>query len=401
MRFLILTQYFSPEIGAAQVRLSAFSRELANAGHDVEILTALPNYPTGTLAPGDRWRAHRHETIDGIRVTRFWLYAAKGAGMRRLMSYLSFTVTALVGALTVRRPDVVFVESPPLFLGLTGWVVAKRFGAPLILNVSDLWPDSVRDMGIMLRGPWLNWAEGLERFLYRRATAVTAVTEGIRDRLVTAKGVDPERVLFLPNGTDVAALTTDSPGRDGGGRPRIVYAGTHGLAHGLDVIVEAAELAPDLDFLLVGDGTEKDRLRREIVGRSLSNVELRDPVPPAEVAALYADATAGLSTLRRSEFMVGVRPAKVLSVMAAGRPVLYAGAGEGAALVKDAGAGIVVEPEDPAALVAAARALAADPARAAEMGRNGRRYVEQHFAWPVLVTDWLAQLSRALRSPDR
>jgi glycosyltransferase involved in cell wall biosynthesis len=396
---LILTQYYPPEVGAAQVRLAALATELVRAGHEVEVVTALPNYPAGSLRPGDRRRLRRRETIDGIPVTRLWLYAAKGAGVRRLLSHLSFTATGLVGALAVRRPDVVFVESPPLFLGIAGWLVARRYGARFVLNVSDLWPDTVRDMGLMQSGPWLSLAERLERFLYRRATAVTAVTEGIRDRLVAAKGVEPARVLFLPNGVDTATFRPlDSPSATAGRRPSVVYIGTHGLAHGLDVIPDAAQRAPEIDFLLVGDGTEKDRLQREVTARSLSNVTFRDPVAPADVAALYADAVAGLSTLRRSPLMQGVRPAKVLAAMACGRPVLYAGSGEGADLVRGADAGVVVEPEDPVALANAARALVADPVRAAEMGANGRRYVAQHLGWPSLVTAWLEQLSQVMAS---
>ena len=202
MRFLLLTQYYPPEVGAAQIRLSAFARELREAGHEVDVVTALPNYPSGTLDPADRWRLGRRERIDGVDVARVWHFTATGAGVRRLASYLSFTATGLVAALGARRPDVVFVESPPLFLGVAGWLAARRFGAAMVLNVSDLWPDSVRDIGAFSSGPWLGMAERLEHWLYRRATAVTAVTEGIRDRLIQLKGVEPEKVLFLPNGAD-------------------------------------------------------------------------------------------------------------------------------------------------------------------------------------------------------
>jgi colanic acid biosynthesis glycosyl transferase WcaI len=392
MRFLVLTQYYPPEVGAAQVRLAAFARELVRAGHEVEVVTALPNYPAGTLRPGDRRRLRRRETIDGIPVTRLWLYPATGAGVRRLLSYLSFTATGLLGALAVRRPDIVFVESPPLFLGIAGWLVARRYGARFVLNVSDLWPDTVRDMGIMQGGPWLGLAERLERFLYRRATAVTAVTEGIRDRLVAAKGVDEARVLFLPNGVDTATFRPMEGYRSGA--PTFAYTGNHGYAQALDVLVEAAALAPDIDFLFVGDGSEKERLQREVAQRSLGNVRFMPPVAADEIADVYQAATAGIASLRKSRLMEGARPAKLLAIMACGRPVLYAGRGEGAELVRAAKAGLVVEPEDPDALVAAARVLASDPIRATEMGANGRRYVEEHLAWPALVADWLEQLRR-------
>lgn len=392
MRFLILTQYYPPEVGAAQLRLSSFAQELHRAGHQVEVATALPNYPSGSFLPQDRRLLARREMVDGLSVTRAWLFPATGAGMRRLVSYLSFTASGMVAALAARRPDVVFVESPPLFLGVAGWIAAKRFGAVFVLNISDLWPDSVRDVDLMSRGPWLRLAEGLERWLYRRADAVTAVTNGIRDRLIATKGVPRQRVLFLPNGVDTNVFRPVEPEiRRRGGRPMFLYAGTHGLAHGLDVVLEAAMLAPEFDFVLIGGGTDKQRLREKAVRLGATNVVFRPPVSPTEIAALYGEAAAGISSLRQTDLMEGARPAKALAIMACGRPVLYSGSGEGADLVRIAGSGIVVPPGNPAALAEAARAIVADPLRAAAMGHNGRQYVEEKLSWPSLVEEWLQQ----------
>ena len=396
MRFLILTQFYPPEVGAAQSRLSSFARELRAGGHDVEVVTALANYPMGRLRREDRGRLRRRETIDGIPVTRVWLYPASGAGMRRLISYLSFTVTGLIGAQLVRRPDVVFVESPPLFLGLAGWIVAKRFRAAMVLNVSDLWPDSVRDLGLLRRGPWLSLAEKLETFLYRRATAVTAVTEGIRRRLTHDKGVLPERVLFLPNGVDTEIFRPISlPAADDSSRPAVAYTGNHGLAQGLDVVVDAAAHASEIDFVLVGAGSDKPRLQKAVADRKLQNVIFRPPVPESEISAIYGATVAGLATLRRSALMEDARPAKVGAIMACGRPVIYSGSGEGAELVRAANGGIVVEPEDGRALAEAARQIVADPAGADRMGAQGRAFVQRELAWPQLVDGWLRQLMQA------
>jgi glycosyltransferase involved in cell wall biosynthesis len=394
MRFLILTQYYPPEVGAAQVRLASVARQLRAVGHAVEVVTALPNYPSGKIDPTDRGRLRRREVIDGVPVTRYWLYPATGAGVRRLVSYLSFTVTGLVGGLRARRPDVVLVESPPLFLGLAGWAIARRFGAALILNVSDLWPDSVRDMGIMGRGPWLRLAESLERWLYRHADAVTAVTLGIRHTLVATKGIPSDRALYLPNGVDPDLFRHDGAATEAALRPTILYTGNHGLAQGLDVVLDAAALVPEALFVLVGDGSDKGRLQAEVARRRLDNVRFEPPVDPDLISARYAAATAGLVCLRRTPLMEGARPAKTLAVMACGRPVIYSGSGEGADLVRAADAGVVVPPEDGAALAAAVRAVAADPRRGNEMGANGRRYVMEHLSWPALVANWLASVEQ-------
>lgn len=400
VRFLVLTQYYPPEVGAAQTRLSAFARELRQAGHTVEVVTAHPNYPSGKLQARDRFRLSRRETIDGIDVHRLWLFPATGTGLRRLISYLSFTATGLLGGLRATPPDVVFTESPPLFLGLAGWAIARRFSADFVLNVSDLWPDSVRDLGLMRGGPWLGMAERLERWLYRRATAVTAVTEGMREQLIQTKRVPPERVMFLPNGANIDTLhRVESPSARSA-RPSILYLGTLGYAHGLDVVLDAAAIGDELDFILVGDGSEKLRLEREAKLRGLPNIRFEPPVPEGQVAARYAGASLGLSTLRASDLMDGVRPAKVIAMMANARAVLFSGGGEGAALVRAAGAGTVTPPGDAAALVKAAREMVSDRALAEEMGSNGRRYVVENLTWPKLVADWLEQL-RAIRPQSR
>ena len=398
VRFLILTQYYPPEIGAAQARLSAFAKELARGGHDVEVVTAHPNYPSGTLDERDRRRIGRREVIDGIPVRRTWLLTATGAGTRRLASYLSFTATGLAGALAAKRPDVVFVESPPLFLGVSGWLAAKRAGAAFVLNVSDLWPDSVVDLGVLDEGPALRASVRLERWLYARATAVTAVTEGIRTALVERKGVPSRKVLLLPNGVDTQLFrpaAADPAVRDRHRLPAgpiVLYTGNHGLAQSLDTVVAAAALVPEVTVALVGDGSDKPRIERLAETAGTTNIRFLPPIAPEEIAPLYGLATAGLVTLRRSALMEGARPAKMLAVMGCATPVIYAGSGEGAELLHAAEAGVIVPPENPHALAAAIRGLVDDPAEASRLGANGRRYVESHLSWPALTADWLGQL---------
>ena len=402
MRFLILTQYYPPEIGAAQARLSAFAGQLQRAGHEVEVVTALPNYPAGKLDEADRRLLGRREVLNGVPVRRTWLLTATGVGARRLASYLSFAATGLVSALVAGRPDVVFVESPPLFLGVSGWMAARRAGAAFVLNVSDLWPDSVRDLGVLSDGPSLRAAERLERWLYARATAVTAVTEGIREALVERKGVPARKVLFLPNGVDLDQFRPTDPDPAVRARhglpdgPLVLFTGNHGYAQALETVIAAAELVPEVTIALVGAGSDKARIQELAQERGTTNVRFLPPVPQSEIAPLYGQAVAGLATLRNSALMEGARPAKALAVMGCGRPVIYSGAGEGVALVRAAEAGLVAPPEDPRALAAAIRRLVKDPDEAARMGANGRRYVESHLSWPALTDAWLADLERVL-----
>ena len=402
MRFLILTQYFPPEVGAMQVRLAAMARELVRLGHRVEVVTALPNYPTGRIFADYRGRWYASEERDGVVVHRVWAYASMGAGLKRLLNYGSFALSSLVGLWRAQRPDYIFVESPPLFLSLPAQAMAWRWRVPFIFNVSDLWPDSAVELGLVSNRLLLRLAAWLERWSYRNAAYVTAVTEGIAERLIQKKGVPPHKVLFLPNGVDTELFAPraadDGLARALGldGQKVILYAGNMGYVAGLETALEAvARLQaslPQVTMVFVGGGSEREKLTRSATLRGLTNVRFLDPRPVEEVARLYGIACAGFASLLDRPLFEGARPAKVPPIMASGKPVLYAGRGEGARLVEGAGAGLVVPPEAPGALADAIRFLVENPQRGAEMGANGRSYVREHLSWEVLVSRWLRQL---------
>ena len=406
MRFLILTQYFPPEVGAPQVRLSAFARELKRSGHEVEVVTGLPNHPTGRIFPEYRGRFYVREEWEGIPVHRVWLYPAIGAGVKRMLNYLSFMLTSLWGLFKAQRPDFLFVESPPLFLSLPAWLASRIWRIPWIFNVADLWPDSVRDLGLMTEGILLRLAYWLEAWSYRKASFVNTVTEGIQTTLIDDKRLANNKVLFLPNGVDTELFKPRKPDLElqkslGLFNKKVVlYAGTHGFAHGLEVAIRAAKILENNDsdvyFVFIGDGSEKAQIIDMAKTMSCRNVLFLDPEPPDYIARLYSFSIAGLSTLRNNSLFEGTRPAKIFAAMASGKPVIYSGAGEGARLVESAKAGLVVPPEDPEALAEAVRILTNNSALAEELGRNGRKYVEEHLSWSVLVNDWLRQLEERM-----
>lgn len=406
MRLLILSQYFEPELGAPQVRLAAFARELLRLGHQVEVVTALPSHPLGRIFPAYRGRLYRRETPpDGLVVHRVWCYAALGSGLKRMANYLSFAVTALAGLARCRRPDLLFVESPPLCLSLPGWIAARWWRAPMVFNVADLWPDSVAALGVLRAGPALGLACRLETWSYARSRLVNAVTDGIRETLIRDKGLDPARVTFLPNGVD-PVLFAPGPADPAlaaelglEGRTVILYAGTLGLAQGLDVALDAMKLVaprrPEALLVFLGDGSDRRRLEDRVHAERIPGVRFLEARPLPEVARLYRLAFAGLAALRRLPLFERARPSKLFPIMASARPVLYSGAGEGARLVSGAGAGLAVPPEDPEALARAMLRLLQDPEAARTMGGNGRACVEAHFAWPRLVQSWLDQVEQS------
>lgn len=404
MRFLILSQYYAPEVGAPQVRLGAMARTLKSLGHEVEVMTALPNYPHGRIAPDYRGRFFLQEEIDGIKVHRIWLYAAQGAGLKRLVSYLSFAFLALIGLWRCSSPDYVFVESPPLFLSLSGFVMARLWRAQLIFNVSDLWPDSAKELALIDNTMILRLAEYLEDWSYRVSDKVTAVTEGIRQAFLDRKGVPAHKVLFLPNGVDSELFKPRARDQELSERLRlqgkrlILYAGTMGFAQGLETVLAAAGglmTRQDLIFVFIGDGAEKEKLRALAAKASLGNVIFLEPAPLEFVARLYSLALAGLTVLRDIPLFQGARPSKMFPSMASGVPVIYSGAGEGARLIEGAQAGLIVPPENPTALAEAVVQLADNPELSRHLGQKAREYAEQHLNWQVSVGSWLGQLNGA------
>ncbi len=402
MKFLILSQYFFPETGAASTRLAAIARELVRNGHSVQVVTGLPNYPYERIFPEYRGRVWMHEEWEGIPVYRSWLYAAMGSGVKRVLNYGSFAATSLFSLTGVARPDWIFVNSPPATVAFPGLLMARWFRARLIVNVSDLWPDSICDLGIVRNRRLLRWMERFERSMYAHADRVNALTEGIQRTLIEVKSVPAGKVTFMPNGVDTetnrpmppdAALKA-SLGLSG--KRVAVYAGNHGYAHALEQVLYAAkELRnrSDVHFLFIGGGSEKRKLVRLAQDLQLHNVTFHDPVPANEVPRYLSIAFCGLVPQRDlAVYRTTNRPAKLMPLMAAGKPVIFAGEGETIDLLKAAQAGFVVPSEDSGALANAVGVLADNESLCERMGAGGRQYVERNLTWSRVVRAWLEQL---------
>ena len=407
MRFLVLSQYYPPEVGATQVRLSSMCRELVRAGHQVDVVTGMPHHPVGKIFPGYRRRFYHREFQGGVRVRRTWLYAAAGSGWRRILSYFSFMLTSLFSIVRVRKPDYIFVDSPPLFLGLTGWIASLYWNCPFIFNVADLWPDSVLDLGVMKEGAFVKAAFGLEEWIYKRARFVNAVTRGIYDVLLNRKNVPSAKVLFLPNGVDtgiIRPLPVDEALKKQlglAGKRIAIYAGNHGYAAGAEQILNAAKLLEshrELHFLFVGDGPDKPRLQSMAADLQLENTTFLASVPLERMTSYLSIADMALITLRKAGVTRGARPAKTFVMMAAAKPIILAAEGEAEELIASSQAGVIVPPDEPQQFAAAILAMHDNREMARQMGLRGLAYVREKFEWSKLVGDWLSQLRVAATS---
>lgn len=382
MRIAILTQYYPPEIGAPQNRLSDLARRLHGRGHQVQVLTALPNYPGTQVWPAYRGRRVVRELIDGVPVARVWLYVpSRKTFSRRLLNYCSFALhAAWRGVGLLERAEVVITESPPLFLGPAGAYVARRLGARFVLNVSDLWPDSAVELGFLREGPAFRLARWMEEWCYARADAISGQSEGIVENI--RRRVPGKPVTFLPNGVDVASWrprqNREAVRREFGWGPEefvVGYAGLHGHAQALGQALEAARRLGDVRFAFFGDGPCKSALVAQAAGR----VEFHPPQPHERMPEILAAFDAGLVPLARGRVFEGVLPSKVFEVMASARPVVLAAGGEAARLVEQARCGAVAPPESPEQLAEVVRRLARSPQWCAELAANGRRLVAERF----------------------
>jgi len=388
MRVTFLTHYYPPEVGAPQARISTLARLLAERGMQVTIHAPPPHYPHGRVPAPYRGLAFRTERQGSVAVLRSPVLAAPNRGFaRRLVDHASFAASALATGAVAGPADVVVAESPPLFLAAAAGPYARLARAALVLNVADRWPASAVELGALRSRSAIRAAEALERACYRRADAITVPTEGLAAEL----GALPEargKVLRLGPAVDTERFRP-SPPRAGTGPLRILYAGTIGLAQGVETLVEAVRIVgPDAELWVAGDGAEAPALHQRLAREPAANVRLLGSVPHAEVPRLYEAADVGAVLLRDRPIFQRALPTKLLEGMAAGRPLLLSASGESARLVEAAGAGLVVPPEDAGALAGAIRRLNSMLASLPELGAAGRAHVQRRYDWRPVVEAW-------------
>jgi len=370
MKILFLSENFPPESNAAATRVYERACYWADWGHQVTVITTAPNFPEGKLFPGYQNKWKQCETISGIRVVRVKTYIAANRGvLHRTLDFLSFLVTGLLAALREERPDVIAATSPQFFTALAGWVAGALRGIPFVFELGDLWPASIAAVGVMQKSFALSLIEKLELFLYRRSAAIAALTKSFKDNL-TRRGIKDDKIAIVINGVDLARYAPqprdETLAKEWGlsGKFVVGYIGTHGMAHSLGNVLDAAELLKDdktIRFLLAGAGAERDALMAEANRRSLENVVFMPRQPKQQMPAVWSLCDVALIHLKDSSVFAGVIPSKIFEAQAMGLPLLLAApTGEASSIVLGDKAGLHIPPEDPGALAAAAIQMVTD-----------------------------------------
>lgn len=390
MKILFLTQYCPPEVGAPQNRIFEFAKKLKEFGHEVSILTAMPNYPKGEIFEEYRGKKTCIEEIDGIKIVRTGIYASKDKSFsKRLRNYLSFTFSSVLsGSRLIPDQDVIIVESPPLFLGWSGLVLSRRKKAKFIFNVSDLWPESAIKLDVLHNKLFIKLSYMLEEYCYKKADAVTGQTKGIVNNII-GRGFDKNKVHLITNGVDTGFFGKENRNADFrkefeiDNKFSVCYAGILGLAQGLEVIIEAADRLrdySDICFLLIGDGPEKSKLMNLVKEKNLTNVKFVPVQPKRNMPGIIASVDATVIPLKKLDIFKGALPSKMYEALASELPIILAVEGEAQKLIEEAQAGITVEPENGEAIAEAVLKLYNDEELRNKLGSNGRKYVIENYS---------------------
>lgn len=401
MRILILTQWFQPE---PQFKGLPLARELTALGHEVEVLTGFPNYPGGKLYAGYRIRFRQREEMDGIRVTRAALYPSHDrSAFRRILNYASFALSSALLAITLKRPDVVYVYCPPMTAAAGAMILRLSRGVPYVVDIQDLWPDTLASTGMVNSGLVMRLVGAWSSQAMKRAAGLVVLSPGFKTRIAGRGIKTPIDVIpnWAPAEIVASAATLPSQRRPADREDfNILFAGNMGKAQALDTVLEAARILAaqtvPVRFTLVGSGVEADALRDKSAAIGLDNVVFLPPRPASEMGPLFAEADALLVHLRDDPLFAITIPSKTQAYLAVGRPILMGVRGDAAAMIEEARAGIIFEPEQPEALVQAVRRMVALPAAELEhMGQAGADYYRSRLSFEQGVVRLEAALRRA------
>lgn len=395
----ILSQYFYPEPGAAQIRLGMLAKELKKLGIRVNIITGMPNYPDGKIQREYQNKFFSREKWNGINIKRIWLYAASGRRpLARLANYLSFSIFVFFPLIFSRKTDLLFVESQPITLAIPAYLNKIFKGVPYIYNTPDLQIEHAEEAGWVKSKKIIKLAKIIEEFLMKKSLYVTVVTEAYINHFIEERNISKNQILFLPNGADTKKLYPSDYNSDYQKKMGIfdenkiifTFAGTFAPYQGIETILFAAkELLEfnNIQFLLAGEGPEKQKLRELSKKLRINNLSFIDS-PFDEMKDLMSITYASLVVLKDKPTANKQRLSKVIPPLACGVPVIFAGNGESAKLIIDNDCGLVIEPDRPKLLAKQIYILSKDKEKRDKLGGNGLKYVSNNLSWENVINNW-------------
>lgn len=404
---LYISQYFPPEMGAPSARVYELSRRWVEKGAKVTVLTGFPHHPTGIIPEKYRRMTFLEETKDNIRVLRTYVYATANKGfIKRIISYMSFMLSCiLIGSRKVGYHDIIIATSPQFFVGIAGYFISRTKGIPFIFEVRDLWPESIVQLGQLKNKYIIRLLEWIELKLYQKSVHIVGVADSTM-KILTDRGIHQNKVSIIKNGVDLSLFNSyRNPSlikEKYGFKDKFIvsYIGTHGLSHALDRVLDTAKMMQDkkdILFLLVGEGAEKENLKKKAKKEKITNVLFHDQISKDALPDFYSLSDLILVTLKNLQIFQHVIPSKIFEIMAMSRPIIISVNGESRNLVESAAAGIYSKPEDPIDLSRKIKRLYSDPGLQAELGKNGRKFVLKYFNRDMLADRYLDLICNLMR----
>jgi putative colanic acid biosynthesis glycosyltransferase WcaI len=384
-------------MGAPAARAAELAHHWAEAGHDVSVLTGFPNHPTGVVPEEWRPRLRRltyHEKTGGVNVYRTWLWPLPNRkAHERMRNYASFLLSAALRGLFLPQPDVIIGTSPQLLVALAGWWLGFARRIPFVFEVRDLWPESLTAVGVGNEDSLLHHAlAAIARFLYQRSDRIVVVTPAFKEHLIRRWRVPEEKISIVENGVETDLFAPQSEASNvalrrtlsAEGKFLVCYAGTLGMAHGLETLLDAATELRDQNsqvaFVVIGEGAEKERIKAIAHAKGLDNIRFIDQQPREKIPAFISASDVCLVLLKKTDVFKTVIPTKLLEFMSCARPVILGVDGQARQIVEAAGGGMVIEPENSEALAGAIQQLAADRSMGVDLGRRGRAYITKNLS---------------------
>ncbi|HEY9136355.1 MAG TPA: glycosyltransferase family 4 protein [Pseudomonadales bacterium] len=414
MNILFLSHYFPPEVNAPASRAYEHCKEWVRLGHKVTVITSAPNHPKGKVYAGYKNKLYQKEMVDGIEVIRIWTYLSANEGFgKRALNYFSYFISVVVLSIfMLSRKDIVLSTSPQFFNGLAGYPVSKILKAVWVLEIRDLWPESILAVGAMKNKKIISILYAIEKFMYKKADYIIPVTDAFNTYI--SKIIYPYRKtcvinnavnndFFNPKSVDIEALTEFKQYYALENKFVISYVGTHGMAHGLKTLLNAAKVLrnrKDIIFLLIGDGAEKNALKKIKKELSLDNVLMLPQLPKDKMPMVLGASDISIVHLKRDKAFEKVIPSKLFESMAMGKPVILGVKGEAAKIINQSRSGVCIEPENHLQMANAILALKRDVAGYRKMSNAGMNYVRCNYDRRKLAQDYLNVLSKLVIHSD-
>lgn len=386
MEIVYLSQYFPPEMGAPSARVSELAKFWSQSGHNVTVITGMPNHPDGIIHPKYKWEYFVEEYSGKVRVLRALHFITPNSGVvKRVWGFLSFTLSSFLVAIQMKKPGIIIATSPQMFIGLAGLAVSRLRGVPFVFEVRDIWPQSAVELNMIRSRFIIHVMEKIEKLLYSKAAAIIVVVESMRENIKSKVAQTPP-IYYIPNGIDTERFDKKCPeagvlSEKADSAFKVGYIGTFGLAHGLEIMIKAAELSKgmNIEFHLVGSGAERSKLLSMVREKHLNNVFIHEKVEPEKVPCIVKEMDAGFVHLRNFPLASEAIPSKMFEIMASGLPVIAGIRGYSKKMIESNECGWVFEPENINEFMRILKKVSADRDLCKRTGANAKNFVYKNY----------------------